>query len=66
MDDDGITDCNIADCRPNLLNPACVLMTYGVGKGTPQTAPPLSLDNVQVGAAQPSASNPYNHIDADQ
>ena len=63
MDDDGVADLDVADARADLVHPARVLMTGGVGQLHAGLLGPLALLDVQVGATQAGSPDPHDHVE---
>jgi hypothetical protein len=62
MDDNRVSDSDILNRRAHRLDPAGVLVTQYVGKFDTGLRSPLTLDNVNVGATEPSTTDSDNHI----
>src|SRR5262249_3491029 len=61
MDNHRIANSNIADSRPDFVDPTGVFMTRRIWQGHAGFLAELALDNVQIGAAQ--AGSPDAHDD---
>src|SRR5204862_6648754 len=61
--DDGVADLDIRDARSDLVDPAGVLVTKGVGQGHARLLRPLPLLNVEIGAAEPGGADPHDHVE---
>jgi hypothetical protein len=62
VDDHRVADRDVRDCRADLLDPARVLVTRGVGEGDLGLLRPLALLDVQIGPAQPGGADAHDHV----
>src|ERR1700730_1355050 len=63
VQDDLVAHGDVGDRVPDRMHPAGVLVADGVGQGDSALLRPLPFQDVDVGAADPGAADPHDHVE---